>query len=246
MKWENPDTNHLLVTVDLSWNRQVSETISCNWDIRLPLALHGHSRTHDAKIKFILFKVPMKRIFSVAIYDWNICNSKNVFKNNVQAKLNNKLENPASSYLFDPDYATLYVIKNACRFRYIFSWILRLTQGQSSKFLRQWTYEMVRFWSRTINSHFVFYQYKTLGYRLVSLYLIKHSCSFIIQYLNAIVYNGQTDHRDFANIFTSPQAIMYIFPTACMNLSHKIYHVIFDWDFGVVKRRDIKVLTTET
>ena len=59
----------------------------------------------------------MKRIFSVAIYDWNICNSKNVFKNNVQAKLNNKLENPASSYLFDPDYATLYVIKNACRFR---------------------------------------------------------------------------------------------------------------------------------
>ena len=28
-----------------------------------------------------------------------------------------------------------------------------------------------------------FIRYKTLGYRLVSLYLIKHSCSFIIQYI---------------------------------------------------------------
>ena len=56
------------------------------------------------------------------------------------------------------------------------------TRSIFSKFLRQWTYKMVRFWSRSISSQFVFYQiYKTLGYRLVSLYLINHSCSFIKQ-----------------------------------------------------------------
>ena len=33
-----------------------------------------------------------------------------------------------------------------------------------------------------VQSQFVFIMYKTLGYSLVSLYLIKHSCSFIKQY----------------------------------------------------------------
>ena len=45
--------------------------------------------------------------------------------------------------------------------------LLRLTQGQSSKCLR--------------SSCFI--RYKTLYYRLVSLYLIKHSRLFIKQYI---------------------------------------------------------------